>query len=621
MAPIRFANGRAIFAKIVAGFDEWASELTAWGRGILPKRFPAVSLSAALFVGLFVVGMLRSYPQLTPAPESINAHDEATAIHSGYDLLQGTIPALAYHPLATAVFAVAYLLLHSSPFWFIEAEWLVRAFLYLGLWASLWIVARAFEPWIPAWTFAGLWVLAPLPDRLLANTSQMLFAILAALCLQQLIRFSSRGGIRHLLWASTFLGLAMLARSEALWVLVFSACAIVLVVYLDSKRPGRSLDSRPASRYVIPLVAYVLPFVAIVLIFLGLSYVRTGRIETGLGAHTFDALEAGQGVSFPERYTGDLHLSGIPDSWLIYGTREQNGYSLVRAVLRNPRAMTERIARNLVAMPLEFIKGYGGILGLWLVGFAICGAVALMRKKEWKLLAILVGFSLFEILYLPFFWLPDFWLFLFPITFALVSMGVKEIIEARAKWFWFAASALAAGALIVALVEGSWRFLYLGLATVAFLLASACAARTSARKVVQGLGVAALLFLFSSPTYAQAPSIFPGLSTDPAAQAAAWLQIHAAPDAKVAAWGATMVYLSNRPFLSLEGYLTTPTQMEGWLLQNHIDYLYADTGLANTFPNDMPAVNALAVKGCLDLQFQDAQGVGKLYMVQSQCAP
>jgi len=606
---------------IAARLGAWGEALGGSERGEAGRPISPRCLSAVLFAGFFVIALLRAYPQLAPPPEAINAANEAGYLYSGETLLQGTIPALAYHPLVTAMAAVADLVFANSPMGFIQAEWLLRAVLYLALWAALWPLALEFEPWIPAWSFAALWVLTGLPERLLGDISVTLFTILFSLGLWQVIRYSSQGGLRHLLAASAVLGLAMLARDEALWILLLTALAVVFLGYLRSREERTSPMSDLGRRYAIPLLAYLLPFLLINLAFLAIYVAHTGRFATGLRARSYDNLEQEQGLAYPGRYSGDLYVAGVADSDRIFGTRQENDYSVLRAVMRNPRAMLDRVAHIALQTPVALIKGYGGIIGVLLMVFVFSGLLALIRERQWRFLTALVGFCLFELVYIVFMAFPPFWLIIFPVAFGLTGTGIREILRGRATWFWVLVAVAAAVALVGAAVTGSLRFLYVGLALAAFLLVAFWAARTSPRIIVQALAVGTLVFVMASPTYAQAPNFTPDLSADGMAQAASWLQANAAPEAKVAAWGGTMVNLSRRPFLSLEGYLTTPSVLQSWLVQNGIGYVYTDPELVFTWPADMTAINALVARGCLRLQFQDSQGFGKLYQVETPCRP
>ena len=425
--------------------------------------------SALIFLSLTAFALLRSYPNLTPQPSSINAHDQAEYIHSGVDLLHGKIPPLAYHPLVSIVYAAAYLPFRNSPIGFILTEWLVRMVLYSGLWASVWLVAHEFRRFVPPWTLAAIWAVAPLPDRLLSNSSQMLFVILSALALWQMMRFASRQRTRNLLAASLALGFAMLARNEALWILLLSAPAVLIVDRLPPRETTPPQGAGHLSTGIPRLVAFTVPFVFTILIFQATYFCTTGLFDTGLSIRTYDALEAGQGLTYPERYPGNPFISGISDSRRIYGSGQDNGQSVLRAVLRNPSAMIQRIGRNILGIPTSLVQGYGGYLGAMLIVFAICGLVTLARLGQWKLLSILVAFSFFELLYLPFFWLTSYWLFLFPIVFALVAVGIKWVIYDSGPLFWAAALALAAALLVTSALIPSWRWGYIALASLTFI--------------------------------------------------------------------------------------------------------------------------------------------------------
>jgi hypothetical protein len=618
----RFSSSARSFR---ATFHGIAARLTRRIRRESPRAFGLPSLtalqSAALFFSLALFAFLRSYPLLTPQPAALNAHDQAEYIQSGADLLAGKLRPLAYHPLVSVVYAAASLPFSGSTLSFIYTEWLTRVLLYFGLWLAVWLFAREFNRFFPPWALAALWAVHPLPDRLLSNTSQILFVILATLALRHLLRYAADRRTSHLVAASLWLGLAFLARNEALWIFLFAIPMVLLLDLLPPKEAVAATVIKPVTTFLSRLAGLLVPFALCILIYQGLYIAATGSTETGLPVRTYDALEAGQGLTYPEQYPGDPFISGIPDSRRIYGTRQENGFSVIAAALRNPSAMIDRVIRNMELMPVSMVQGLGGYIGTLLILFVLLGMAALTRSRQWRMLAVLLAFSLFELLYIPFFWLSSYWLFLFPVVFALGAIGIRWFITESGTLFRAVAFLAGLGALAAAVCLPSWTLAYIALASLAVIVLTTLHANAPARAVIGGAALAGLGLLLVNPAYVQNPELLPDVGSDPAVQTAQWLRAHTPPDAKVTAWGATTVYLSGRPFLSLEGFLDTPARMADWLAANNVAYLYADGYLAGTFPDLMPVVASLAADGCLDPVFEDDRSTGTLYTVTPGCMP
>ncbi|MFN2298797.1 MAG: hypothetical protein ACK2UB_08105 [Anaerolineales bacterium] len=580
------------------------------------RFFHGISIRQAAVIGLGVVLFLTVYPRLFPLPSQINAHDEASYIHGGYRMFHGDPPALACHPLVSAIFAGAYALLRASPWWFIQSEWLVRAGLFLGLWLCVWRFGRSLRDQIPEWVICLLWLLIPIPNRLLDNPSQLLFTILLTCALLQCVRFLQDGSRRRLWWISACLGCAFLTRSEGLWVLLL-ACPGMAVVYILNRRKTPSTKIRSALHF---LAGWFLPFLCIVMVYVGFYWTITGSTDTRLATRSYEALEAGQGLSYPERYQGDLHLAGVRDSRSLYGTAAENRSSVVNAFLRNPSEMSLRMLNNIWAAPQFAGKAYGGLVGILVALFAVGGVVHLAMEKQWPLLLLFLSFSLFLIMYVPFFWLSDYFIFLFPVVFFLAAKGIRSAVEGKSGWLWAVLGVLSAGFLAFGVYASSLRFVYFGLVILALWLVHLPLLREPGHPMPLSAAVATALLLMSNPTYAASSVLLPDLQTDNLALAAIWLRENTSSADTVSGWGATMPYLAERPFLSLEGYLDSPAVLYSWLITENIGYLYQDDVVKNLFPDVYQAADSLVAQGCLEAIPEAVWDNGRLLRVVPGCA-
>jgi len=457
--------------------------------------------------------------------------------------------------------------------------------------------------------------LIPTPNRLLDNPSQMLFTILLTCALSESIRFLRSGRPFHLLAVSAFLGSAFLARGEGLWVLLLAFPGIA-VLHASSLRKNSRIT---AGRMLAFVAAYFLPFVLIASLYMVLFWSSAHSLDTGLATRSYQALEAGQALSYPERYQGNLHIAGIPDSRAIYGTAAENQSSVVNAFFRNPAALIQRVVRNVWAGPQSAAQALGGLAGILVALFAAGGAVRLLKDRQGILPVLFLFFSLFLLLYLPFFWLTDYFLFLFPALFFLAAKGIVSVVEGKASWLLAALGLLAAAFLTAGIFAGSMRFFFFGLVLLMVWLVGITALRGAGRPEYWLAAVGAAFLLMSNPTYATRPDILPDLQADPMAQTAVWLWGNTQPTDTVAGWGATAEYLAGRPFLSLEGYLDSPATLYAWLIDHRVAYLYQNDAVKDVFPAVYESADSLVAQGCLE-PFPDAVwGTARILRIQSKC--
>ncbi len=122
----------------------------------------------------------------------------------------------------------------------------------------------------------------------------------------------------------------------------------------------------------------------------------SGNFTLGTGERTYDNFEAGQIAV----YSGEQGLNAAVDAKRearrLFGTPEENDYSVFKAIARNPQAFLERLKRVTRELPGQIIKAYTGKWVVLLAFWAAWGGVILLRKREWLLLALfLVWFTPF----------------------------------------------------------------------------------------------------------------------------------------------------------------------------------------------------------------------------------
>jgi len=90
----------------------------------------------------FLLHVVLALPVLTPRLKDIGAFDEAGYVEMGRTLGLHNLPALNEYPLPALFFALTYIPVHTSDFWFVHSCALGRFLLLLLLWLSAYIAAR-----------------------------------------------------------------------------------------------------------------------------------------------------------------------------------------------------------------------------------------------------------------------------------------------------------------------------------------------------------------------------------------------------------------------------------------------------------------------------------------------
>ncbi len=318
---------------------------------------------------LFPVLLVLSWPFFAPSIRNVAPFDESYYVDRGRLLLEGQVPELAANPGVAAFYAVLQLPLRHSPSWLLLAASAGHLVIVTLLWWATLRLAR--ELGAPLSESALLLLVVPSWRRLLENPSDGLYASLSALSFGFVLAFRRRGALRDLEAASFLAGLAALSRNDG-----FALLLALPVASLASKPPTLSPRRVLASAmvpYGLVLGAYFLA-----------AALGPHGISIGLLRRTYDAFEQGEGVAHFERYPDkNPYVEGYAASKVLYGTGEDNNYSILRAIRRNPAAFAARVRATIAKIPAQILSAYGGgnrAVGLVMILLTCHGAATLVAQ-------------------------------------------------------------------------------------------------------------------------------------------------------------------------------------------------------------------------------------------------
>jgi hypothetical protein len=290
--------------------------------------------------------------------------------------VEGILTPFGYSPLSSFLYALTYLPVQSSPYWLVYSCSLGRVLLFGLLWTSAYLLAEAASILASPLVMIALLFASPALVRLVAHGSHALFAAMSAFALWQLLLFYRHKSRRHLLGAAIFVALCILARS--------GEGIILLTVLL-----GVSVWLGKGSRSILASIATCLiPFGIIVGGYIFSYSLMAGRLDLGMSEYSYFTFEQGHGLAFQSQYgeKENFYVAGQMDARRLFGTPEENEYSIVTAILRNPMAYLQRVPRLVSLAPVETFRIYGAGVGLLLFLLAARGAIELVKKKHYLLL-------------------------------------------------------------------------------------------------------------------------------------------------------------------------------------------------------------------------------------------
>jgi hypothetical protein len=341
-----------------------------------------ISDSSRYALILFFLNSFLIFAFFLPNLSDINPWDEAAYYHGGMSLIEeGDWPKLAGNPLTTLIFGLTYLPFRSSTLWMLHSISLGRIILFALLWLSTYLVAKEFKKPTHPLIVLGFLFVTPLSLEMMRFPSDPLFASLSALSLWQLLRFKRKLEFNHLIFASVFMALAALARNDGL--AQFPILTVLTTVLVFRK-----------NYWWRALSAVAIPFLVIVGGYVLMQGMGTGDFSLGVNERTYSNFESGQQVI----YSGPGEVGQVVEARLearrLFGTAEENGNSVIRAISNNPEVYFDRLIASMKGLPSTALNAYGKRFGIVIFTFAARGILELLRKKQYLLLTILVAWPL-----------------------------------------------------------------------------------------------------------------------------------------------------------------------------------------------------------------------------------
>ncbi|MEA3325856.1 MAG: hypothetical protein U9R53_00870 [Chloroflexota bacterium] len=319
---------------------------------------------------IYLLAVLIYLPWFLPNLSDISPWDETYYIVSGRDMLSGQLPVLGYSPLLSFLAMLCNQFFRNSEFWLIHTNSVMRFILFSFLFVGNWHVGVALKGQFKPIILFGFLFISPVLTLNFEYPSDLLFAAIAAMAFAQAIHFINTKQIKHVWWASFWLGLGMLTRGDAM---ILIAVLAVFVVWMGAKH----------HRWWRLLLAVLIPFLALSFGYVVFRGVVTGDFNTGMGERSYTAFEQGQEVDMPE---SDARFDAPIESYFVarelFGTPEENDYSVFRAISRNPKAYLSRLREVLKTLPGLFLTAYYRRYAIFLALLAVRGLIALIQQKK-----------------------------------------------------------------------------------------------------------------------------------------------------------------------------------------------------------------------------------------------
>jgi hypothetical protein len=360
---------------------------------------------------LFGFGILCQWPVLAVMFPGL---DDSGYLFDGVRLVeQGTLMPLGSGPLSGILNGFLYLFFPHDHMLLGYVSLLRRIVLLVVILSAAGIAGKALGGKWAGWAAMAVTAIARPVTTTLGVTADSLYCALAGMSFAVLITGWAGENLRkgkigsaHWVAVGLLLGLATLARLDGLLL------GVILIPVLWFFR-GRN---RPAAREA---GIYAAGFLAPVAVYLLVYGIVTGRWDPQIGQRSYLAFE--QAHNF--LYTGRYEVIPTPSSADLYGTAEENGYSIVSAIMRNPSAFIARLPLTAANAVRIFYDAYSILGGAMFLFLAAGGAAALWRQSYRGVL----GFALLWCLPLAGYALASyrqgFFGMLFPVLLTLVVAG------------------------------------------------------------------------------------------------------------------------------------------------------------------------------------------------------
>lgn len=524
---------------------------------------------------LLLIVIFFNFDNLAVQITDINYWDEASYINRGREWVQGTLPEFSWSPLTSGLFALIYLPLQHTANWLPIAASIGRIVIFAAMSLAIYLLAKEIKD--IAWPTAILGVIFSLPImvRILKFQSDALFAALAAFALWQVLKYRNSGRQKHLWGTSFFLGLAALARNDGLILFAFFLVLILLI---------KTEQFLPLWQ---KLLAALLPFVLLVggyLLFYGIS---TGSFYMGTVNRTWVAFAQGQYFIYGDTSScdGNQLNCAVEKAESLYGTGEENNYSVLRGIANNPAAFLDRTLTQLKSLPKMIYSAYQGRPIIGLVFFAALGVLGLWQSANRPLLWIFLGWMIYLPVYFLTFFRSGYFLFPFPILFLLVMVGVFKSIQLfQQKLFRWLFSILFLGLFAAGILLEYETFAITGIGLfAAFWLGHLLSGKESPPKNQVFLLSIFIAGILLHGSYASAT--FASTKATPEEQAIQLLHQQYPQNSKIAAGAPGPVWSAQMDFAAISGDLfqvETPEELHEQFVQDGVLAIYVDHNMTNT---------------------------------------
>jgi hypothetical protein len=386
------------------------------------KRFlDRIETEQVFVLLLFALNLFLILYRFFPTLRDLNLWDEAVYIETGKRLAEGQLTSFARNPLVGFLYGLTYLPFLHSPFWMMQSAMLGRFILFGLLWLSGYLIARQLAGVLRPLLFAGFLFLFPVLNAILDNPSDALFAAMSGFTFWQVLSFHHTRETRHLWLASLFAGLSALARNDG--VTLFAIFLVISLFYL-----------RGAAAKWRNLLAAILPFTLLVGGYLLLYGLVTGDFNLGVRERSYVAFQQGQLQVYTD--IGTCRQSptkcAVAEAQRIYGTPQENGNSILKAISRSPRSFLGRVMNTLRNLPEMIYTAYGKREAYVILFLAAAGVYELIRRRNFPVLALLLGWLLYLGVYFITFFRIGYLQTPYFIVFALGVIGLQAVVDGLA---------------------------------------------------------------------------------------------------------------------------------------------------------------------------------------------
>jgi len=567
--------------------------------------------SLALYA--FLLNLVLIFPVFLPNLKDIGLFDEAGYINSGRELVENFgLPAYGDMPLPTFFYALTYLPVQASPYWLIHSCAIGRLILFILLWLSAYLIAKQLSPLSSRGAFIGLLVISPALSSLVRIGSHALFAALSALAFWKVLSFYNTKGVRHLWFASMFAGLAALARGSEGAILFFSLLISSVIMSVPVRQVSTSL------------LACIVPFALIVGGYVSVYALTNGKLGLQSADYSYTAFEQGHGLAYQNRYkTANYYVEGQIEARQLFGTPEENRYSILTAIRHNPKAYLQRVPRLISIARYYATNIYGGGVGLIFFLLAVRGMIELVRRKSYLLLCLMLLWPLYVVLYFLLVFQETHFLLPYFIVLSLASVGLTAVVSnfERGKEYYLWAGVLVIFAIFAAVKRGEppgefWALLVflLGLG-ITYMVIRRSVSSGGARAVGITMLLSVLLLLRGGYP---APK-FRTLGASPDERAALFMRSHFRPGAAVGSYQPSNVWIAKLTYVPMYRSrlpdINSETDLFSWVANLNLAGIYVDDKFKENETSLWTLIEGQIGKG-LEEGFSSEDGVIKVLLVR-----